>query len=195
MHDISFDAAPTAPQIDLNMGDARSFAGEDFATASYANASTGAIPWNGNWVETDVAGAAQSASAGNVIVTGGELDLSKATSGVQRAVNLASQSTDSLNRLSFSYRTSANVDAGGDKLDVQLSADGGSTWTTVDTLDVGPSASGSKSYDITAFSSANTVVRFKPTANSFNQGGEDFYLDNVKVTAQPTSSSASRYGV
>ncbi|TMH66875.1 MAG: hypothetical protein E6H57_12860, partial [Betaproteobacteria bacterium] len=110
---------------------------------------------------------------------------------LQRAVNLSSQSTDSLNRLSFDYRTSANVDAGGDKIDVQLSADGGSTWTTVETLDVGRSASGSKSYDITAFSSANTVVRFKPTANSFNQGGEDFYLDNVKVTAQPTSSSAS----
>src|SRR5207302_9117948 len=130
------------PQIDLNMGDARSFAGEDFATASYANASTGAIPWNGNWVETDVAGAAQSASAGNVIVTGGELDLSKATSGVQRAVNLASQSTDSLNRLSFNYRTSANVDAGGDKLDDQLSAAVGSTWIRAASLDVGPIASG-----------------------------------------------------
>src|SRR5258708_13023250 len=104
-----------------------------------------------------------------------------------RGVKVGRQWTDSLNRLSFDYRTSANVDAGGDKIDVQLSADGGSTWTTVDTLDVGPSASGSKSYDITAFSNANTAVRFKPTANSFNQGGEDFYRDNVKLTAHPTS--------
>src|SRR5438128_2381820 len=173
------------------MSDAKSFAGEDFAAASYANASTGTIAWNGNWVETDVAGAAQSASAGNVVITGGELSLTKATSAVQRAVNLSAQSTDSLNRLSFDYRTGTGVDAGADKIDVQVSANGGSTWTTVDTLDLGASASGSKSYDITAFSNANTVVRFKPTANSFNQGNEEFYLDNVKVTAQPTSFSAS----
>src|SRR3989442_299564 len=173
------------------MSDARPFAGEDFGTASYANASTGTIPWNGNWVETDVSGAAQSPTAGNVIITGGELDLSKATSAVQRAVNLSAQSSDHLNRLSFDYRTSSGVDAGSDKIDVQVSADGGTTWTTVDTLDLGPSASGSKSYDITSLSTANTVVRFKPTANSFNQGGEEFYLDNVKVTAQPTSFSAS----
>ncbi|TMH66874.1 MAG: DUF4347 domain-containing protein [Betaproteobacteria bacterium] len=65
LHDISFDAAPAAPQVDLNMSDAKSFAGEDFAAASYANASTGTIAWNGNWVETDVSGAAQSATAGN----------------------------------------------------------------------------------------------------------------------------------
>src|SRR5438128_1600785 len=91
------------------MSDAKSFAGEDFAAASYANASTGTIAWNGNWVETDVAGAAQSASAGNVVITGGELSLTKATSAVQRAVNLSAQSTDSLNRHSFDYRTDTGV--------------------------------------------------------------------------------------
>src|SRR5256712_1201290 len=117
LHDIAFDVAPAAPQVDLNMSDARPYAGENFAAASYANVSTGAIPWNGNWVETDVSGAAQSPTAGNVIITGGELDLSKATSAVQRAVNLSAQSSDHLNRLSFDYRTSSGVDAGSDKID------------------------------------------------------------------------------
>src|SRR5439155_6594047 len=137
------------------------------------------------------AGAAQSATAGNVIITGGELDISKPSSAVQRAVNLSAQSSDYLNRLSFDYRTTSNVDAGADKVDVQVSADGGTNWTTVDTLDLGPDASGSKSYDITALSTANTVVRFKPTAGSFNSAGEDVFLDNVKITAQPTSFTAS----
>src|SRR5258708_6014927 len=84
LHDISFDAAPVAPQIDLNMGDARSFPGDDFASASYANASTRAIPSNGNWVDTHVTGAAHTATAGNVIITGGVLDLSRPCSRIQR---------------------------------------------------------------------------------------------------------------
>src|SRR5882724_11381523 len=191
LHDISFDAAPAAPQVDLNMSDARPFAGESFGAASYANASTGTIAWNGNWVETDASGAAQSATAGNVLITGGEISITKASSAIQRAVNPSSQSTDSLNRLSFDYRSTSGVDAGTDKLDVQVSANGGTTWTTIDAIDPGASASGTKSYDITAYSNANTVVRFKPTAGSFNQGSESFLLDNVKITAQPTSFSAS----
>src|SRR5205085_2016499 len=159
LHDISFDAPPVAPQLDLNPADARPYALETFSSASYSNASGGALPWNGNWVETDAAGGG--AAAGNVKITGGELSISKASQSIQRAIDLSAQSTDYLNRLSFDYRTTAGVDLGSDQVDVQISSNGGTSWTTLDVLDFGGSASGSKSYDITAYAGADTRAHYE----------------------------------
>src|SRR3954463_7100295 len=190
LHDVSFDAPPVAPQLDLNPADARPYALETFSTASYSNASSGALPWNGNWVETDAAGGG--AAAGNVKITGGELSISKASQSIQRAIDLSAQSTDYLNRLSFDYRTTAGVDLGSDKIDVQISSNGGGSWTTLDVLDFGGSASGSKSYDISAYAGANTVVRFVTEAGPFTKPkSESFNFDNFTVTAQPTSYATS----
>ena len=186
VHDISFASAPASPQVDLNGSDASVFAGEAFGTAAYNNASTGTIPWNGNWTETDAAGGAQSATAGNVQIITGELRMTQTGSIIQRAVNLGAYTADNINRLSFDYRTNNQVDATTDLVYVEVSSNGGSSWTTLDTLDLSVNASGSASYDITAHSTANTVVRFR--TSGFTSGtAEYFYLDNVAVSAQPTS--------
>ena len=198
LHDISFDQAPAAPQIDLNASDSSVSAGDRFVTQSYSNASTGTIPWNNSagaassWTETDAAGAG--AAAGNVQVVADSPDFELRMTGngsiAQRAINLSSYASDNLTRLSFNYRSSASVDAGSDLAIVEVSANGGASWTTLDTLDLGVSASGSASYDITAQANANTVVRFRLSGYT-TTANEYFYADNVAVTAKPTSFAAT----
>jgi hypothetical protein len=187
LHDISFDAPPTgAPIVDLDANTVPQ-ALDQFANQAYNNASSGAIAWGGNWTESD---ATQSATADNVRVvddigTGNyELRLRTANQWAQRAIDLSAYSTDSVNRLSFNYRTSANVDAG-DLLNVQISTNGGGSWTTIGTLDVGANANGTASYDISQYSGANTVVRVGTGANW--AGTESFYVDTFEITAQQTA--------
>src|SRR6266850_5774457 len=198
LHDISFDQAPAAPQIDLNASDASAFAGDRFATQSYSNASTGSIPWNdstgaaSSWVETDSAGGGAAAGRVRVVADSPDYELRMTGTGsiAQRAINLSSVASDNLTRLSFDYRSSAFVDPGADIANVEVSSNGGTSWTTVGTLDLGVSASGSASYDVTSFANANTMVRFR-LAGYATATNEFFYVDNVAVTARPTSFAAA----
>ncbi len=177
------------PVIDLNASDASVSANETFTTAAYTNASTGGIAWNGNWTETDAAGGAGSATAGNVRVTGGELRLTQNGSIAQRAVNLSAYSAGYVSTLSFGWRTDSGVDLGADIAYAEISTNSGSTWTTLRTIDAGPSGSGTVTADVSAYAGANTVIRFR--TNSFTGGTEFFYVDNVVITAQPTSFTAT----
>jgi hypothetical protein len=108
------------------------------------------------------------------MVTGGELRMTGANATAQRAVNLGSYATDHLDRFSFDYRTSSTADAGTDLVYVQVSSNGGTSWTTIDTLDLGASASGNASYDISGYASANTVVAAGHVPFRLHDGGRVF---------------------
>jgi len=153
---------------------------DNFSTRSYNN-NDGTANWSGAWIENDANGSG--ATFGNVWITnGGELRLEdQPNTGTQpslaREANLAGASTA---RLNFDWRTTNGVDFS-DSLVVEVSANGGTTWSTLENFTglVGAN-SGSRSYDIAAFASANTRIRFRIN-NLYGGGNESFRLDFVEI--------------
>jgi len=148
---------------------------DEFSTNAYTN-SDGTIPWATNWLETNDD---NSATGGVMRVTGGELrfgDNNDANpSSIQREVNLLTGGVTSAT-LSFNLRTTG-VDAG-DQLAVQISANGGGSWTTLETF-TGPFAATSRSYNISSSIAANTRVRFLEITG---YGTNDFFfIDNLEI--------------
>ncbi|MBH8558649.1 Ig-like domain-containing protein [Hymenobacter negativus] len=82
-------------------------------------------------------------------------------------------------RLTFDY---VNVSTAGSKLEVLLSTDGGTTFTSTPLLSVATSSTFStKTVDLTA-TSATSVIRFRATGDF---GSYDIGLDNVQVRVLP----------
>lgn len=151
---------------------------DNFGTASYGN-NDGNNNWAGNWIETDGGGAG--AAAGAIQITGGELRLQDGVSGtpsLEREADLAG--SPGLNMtvasLTFDYRTSNNLEDN-DQISVQVSGNGGGSWTTLETFS--NDSSGSRSYDITSFIANNTRVRFLLVSNY--TGTEFFFVDNLQI--------------
>src|SRR6185436_2006239 len=83
--------------------------------------------------------------------------------------------------LTFTY-SSQNLDASGggtDSIAVEVSGNGGTSWTTLQTFT--GNVSGSASYDITPFIANNTRVRFLWT-NGFTGATEFFFVDNLQIS-------------
>jgi len=153
---------------------------DDFSTRQWNN-NTGTVNWNGDWIEVD----AQSTGPtnGNVWITnGGELRLEDRpnTGGQPSAAREANLTGASIATFNFDWRTTNGVDFS-DAVTVEVSANGGGTWTTLEVFTglVGAN-SGSRAYDITAFATANTRVRFRVT-NLYGGGNESFRLDFVEI--------------
>lgn len=156
---------------------------DDFSSRTWSN-NDGSANWSGDWIEVD----AQSAGPtnGNVWITnGGELRLEdRPDTGGQpsaaREVNIAGATSATL---AFDWRTTIGVDAS-DSVIAEVSANGGATWTTLENFTglVG-SNSGSRSYDIQAFASANTQVRIRVN-NLYGGIRESFRLDFVQIDYQ-----------
>ncbi len=157
---------------------------DQFGTNAYTN-NNGSNNWSTNWTETD-SGAAGGATAGNIQVTGGELRFHGAAGSAQTIYRQADLSATGLNMgmafLTFSYRTSNTLDAG-DNLVVEISGNGGGSWTTLETFD--NDSTGTRSYDITAQIANNTRVRFTVPTGDMTAADEFFYLDNVQISDGP----------
>ncbi len=157
-------------------GTGRSVA-DNFSTASYGN-NDGTDNFSGNWIESDAGGAGP--SAGAVRVTGGELRIQDDVSGVasiERQVNLSGTGLSFSNAFfSFDYRTSGNLEDG-DEIVVEVSGNGGSNWSTLESFS--NDSSGTRSYNIAQHISNNTRVRFRVTEGY--TGSEYFYVDNLEI--------------
>jgi hypothetical protein len=155
---------------------------DEFNAVSWNN-NDGTASWTGGWIEDDVAGAGP--SAGNVDVYGGELWLcdrpdTNTQPSLAREVDLSGAGTATL---SFGFRTESGVDWD-DAVVVEVSADGGASYTTLETFtEIVGETSESRDYDISAYISANTRVRFRVT-NLYGGYWEDFVLDYVQVAFQ-----------
>ncbi len=152
---------------------------DQFGTNAYTN-NNGNNNWATNWVETDSAGAG--ATAGSIQVTGGQLRIQDDTSGtpdIYREVDLLGSPGLNMGMafLTFSYTTSGNLE-GGDEVEVQISNNGGTSYTTLETFS--DDTSGTRSYDITAFIANNTRVRFLTSGGL--TGTEFFFFDNVQIS-------------
>lgn len=66
-----------------------------------------------------------------------------------------------------------------DSVSVQISNNGGATWSTLQTFS--GQTTGSKSYNISTFIASNSVLRFVVSAN-YNISDEYFAVDNVQIS-------------
>ncbi|MGB5764923.1 MAG: DUF4347 domain-containing protein, partial [Sedimenticolaceae bacterium] len=162
-YEVSSSAATTATYLDNFR--ASSWSGDD-----------GTLSWSNDWQEI---GEANGPGAGNVQVYSrfGEqgLDLWKNPVGVWREADLSGATNATL---SFDWgRLWTDT---GDIVNVEISTDGGTSWTVLDTFP-GPATDGALqwvSYDISAHIDNDTRIKFETT----NYGDNDeFFVDNVRI--------------
>ncbi len=153
---------------------------DEFNTIAYTN-DDGSVNWAGDWIENDPQGGG--ASVGNAQVVVAELRLDQqgfAGSQVSaaREADLSGGVTDATFR--FDFRTDSGVDST-DAIAIEVSNDGGGNYTVLETITgISGASSGARSYDILAWASVNTRIRFRIT-NSYHQNNEFFYADNVQI--------------
>lgn len=154
-----------------------------FSAQTYTN-NDGSVSWAGPWDEDGSDDG--SPTAGNVLVSaGGELQTQGSggspTEVIQRPVDL--DGVDSAT-LSFDWRSPGTTEP--DDIITIMVVNGGTT-NTLDTFNLGGApyrlSSGSTNYNITAFASTNTVIRFESVMSTDT---EDFFFDNVDVTYTAT---------
>ena len=149
---------------------------DDFSSVSYGN-NDGLINWTGNWIETNDD---NNPGTGLIKITGGELRIQDNgdanPSMIEREANLSAAGFSTAT-LSFDFRTS-NVQPG-DKTGVQISNNGGVSWTTLETFN-GSFAPSSRTYNITSSIATNTRVRFITSGIGFS-GANAFFVDNVQI--------------
>ncbi|UOB16881.1 PA14 domain-containing protein [Abyssalbus ytuae] len=155
---------------------------DNFNTQSYSN-NNGTQNWSTNWIENDPDGAA--GPVGNYVgITGGRLFFHWAYANyesIRRSANLSSYDSAVL---SFNWQT-VGLD-NNESLRIQISNNGGASYTQIGTF--GGNSSGTFSFDISAYISTNTTIRFINTQTNW-ENGEYFYADNVRITA--TSSNTA----
>ena len=149
--------------------------GDTFSTVTYSN-NTGTTTWSSNWIESD--NNAGGAAGGLIRVVGGQLQVESGRNGdnVYRQVNLSGATTATLS-LSYSNLIGAAQD---DTVELQVSANGGATYSTLATFDkTSNPGSGNLNVDISAFASSNTRIRFIVTRVDATAG---VLFDNVQLT-------------
>jgi hypothetical protein len=146
---------------------------DQFGAAAYNN-NDGSVNWAGNWIETNDDA---NAGGGLILITGGELrirdDGAGGVSTIEREVNASAFGTATL---TFALRTTGTE--AGDQMRVQVSNNGGGSWTTLETF-TGAYAATTRSYDISAYIATNTRVRFVQVTGY--TGTDSFFVDNVDV--------------
>ncbi|MBI3654167.1 MAG: hypothetical protein HY231_24315 [Acidobacteria bacterium] len=146
---------------------------DNFSANAYTN-NDGTLNWATNWTETNDD---NSATGGLMRVTGGELrirdDGNASPSTIEREANLANFSSATL---TFNFRTTGT--SATDQMRVQVSANGGGSWTTLETF-TGTFAATSRSYNISAYQATNTRIRFIEVTGY--SGTKSFFVDNVQI--------------
>jgi MSHA biogenesis protein MshQ len=150
---------------------------DEFNDRSYAN-NDGTQAWTTDWLEI---GETDGPSSGEIRVHNdqGELWVLRIQSnrGIQREADLSGATSAVLR---FDYRRS-DLDSSWDYVTVEVSGDGGASWTQLASFN-GPQNDSdyqSASYDISAFASSSTRIRLMGSA--FLGGGDEVYFDNIEI--------------
>lgn len=167
------------------------FAGDDFNTQAYDNNSA---DWAGDWTEINDDGSPTSATNTNqgfFITGGGELSVRGNANGpsLSRSVDLTGVGSDTLS-LNFDWRGANDTYEGGDQVFVQVSLDGGISFTTIRTITGAEidNQTGSESLSFFTGGSTSVDIRFEVNAGNFFGGGENLFIDNLEVASlEPAS--------
>ena len=154
---------------------------DEYNARSYSN-QDGTLLWSTDWSEINES---NGPTSGDIQVRNFDSnyqqrirDADNGGEGVQRAADLSSGTSATL---SVEYRRNG-FDDNNDYVTVDVSSNGGSSWTEVGRVSGAGSDSNyvSASYDISSFISADTRIRFlgAPTLGNF----DELYLDNVEIS-------------
>ncbi|MBT8135558.1 MAG: hypothetical protein KJO54_00960 [Gammaproteobacteria bacterium] len=150
---------------------------DEFTTAVYSN-NDGSALWLGDWIENDTGGP----GGGSVRITGQQLEIWSGIEG-RRIYRQADLSGASVAILTLDVVNTLTSSA---KVRLQVRQDGGS-WTGLKTYRPGNSGVYSDRFDISAFISADTRIRFRVADD---EGGSTVAFDNVQIeygSGAPTS--------
>jgi len=155
---------------------------DQFSSTSYSN-NNGTQSWSTSWSETDAGGGG--ASGGDIRVNSSQLRIDTISVGdaISRGVNLSGASSATL---SFAYTNSMSS---GSSVAVRISTDGGASYQTLSSgtfSSASHTGSGTASFDISSYMSANTKVQFVVTGIS-GSGGDRLFVDNVQVSYNANS--------
>lgn len=154
---------------------------DEFTTVDYTG-NNGSQNWTNDWQESGesdgpTSGKMQVAAnshcaAGNCFELGGGGG-GPATS-VSREADLSGATCATL---TFSYRRSTGANGG--SISVEVSGNGGGSWTTLQTYNINGSDASQipESFDITAYIASNTQVRFVRSGNVKRR----YYADNIEI--------------
>jgi hypothetical protein len=160
--------------LNLYDGGGDTYVLDTFSANAYTN-NNGTVNWGNNWFDTDDDA---SATAGDVRVTGGGLLLEDNNG--RQATRQASIAAFTTATFTFSY-TPQGLEAG-DQFRVEVSGNGGGSWTTLQTYS--GNTAGTASFDITSFIATNTRIRFS-TISGFGNN-DRIVFDNVQITDSVT---------
>lgn len=153
---------------------------DQFSSTNYAN-NDGSMNWADSWSEINEV---TSPTAGNIRIYTNVLRISGSPYGIQRPVDLNGTTNA---QLSFTYRRN-NLSASSDYVSINVSSDGGSTFSVAGRV-AGPnndSSFQSSNINISAYASTGTVIRF---ISSGLANSEFIHFDNVQVSWVPTTYS------
>ncbi|MGI9586127.1 MAG: hypothetical protein ACR2N7_11115, partial [Acidimicrobiia bacterium] len=168
---------------------------DNFTSISYSG-NNGSLNWSGSWQEW---GESNGATSGSVQVatsdrcSGGSGNcLRIGSDGGALSNHGASRTADLTNAisatLSFGYRRQIQGQVSG-SVTVQVSSNGGSSWTTLTTISFsGPQKASTAAFDIGEYTGSNTVVRFRGSGPGINGY---LYIDSVGVTADMAASTTT----
>ncbi len=174
VHDTDFSVVRSGFAAAWSISAAASCAAisDDFSSGTYS----GGSGWSADWVDFDDDG---SAAGGDVVMTGGVLRLDDNSSpygdpGLYRDLDLSGLTGATL---SFDFTTSGTLE-GSDRLDVDMSSDGGVSYTTIWTQS--NDGSGTASLSLASYLVANARIRIVVDRNT-GGGDEYFQIDNVQI--------------
>jgi len=151
---------------------------DEFKNVSYSN-NEGSESWSSDWVESDTGGGG--AAGGYIFINSGIDELqfnanpipSNVGDSIYREADLSLAKAATLE---FDY---TNSPSGSDRFDIQVSGNGGLTWTSLDSFtDTLNTGSGSKSYDISSYIASNTRIRFLLVTQS---GSSTLQIDDLEI--------------
>lgn len=197
-----YDVVQTASEIQADMNATHACSppvicgvfADNFSSSSYAN-NDGTANFAGGWDEFEgtsvtVPEAVPDPTSGHVQVTGGRLQIDNYSPesgnqpGAERQLDLSAYTSATL---SFDFQTTGGVEAD-DSILVRASSDGGSNWTVLENITGIGDTSGSRSYDLTPYISANTKIGFR-MSSTINSGaccyggvGETITFDNINIS-------------
>ena len=153
---------------------------DNFSSGNYS----GGAGWVGNWTEaTPTGGVAETdgPTVGNIRVVNGALrfvGVNGTDPYLFRQVDLNNATSA---QLAFSLGASGTLEEDGtDQFQVQISNNGGASWTNLATY-TGDNGAGNKTISITNFAAPNVRIRFGILQGAL-EAGEFFTIDNVSIT-------------